>query len=116
MRHVVMTVMLALATACTGQATLAYTTPTPSAALVEVQPGVYAVADNPEPVFFADNYYWRFYDGRWYRSTWYTGGWTIARPPVAVLHIDRPHRYSHYRPGTRDRVVIRDRHGHWQRR
>ena len=67
--------------------------------LVTVQPGVQVVADYDEPVFFVDGFYWRFYDGYWYRSNNYYAGWYFyERPPVAVLRIDRPYAYSHYRP------------------
>lgn len=67
--------------------------------LVTVQPGVQVVADYDEPVFFVDGFYWRFYDGYWYRSNNYYSGWYFyERPPVAVLRIDRPYAYAHYRP------------------
>lgn len=67
--------------------------------LVTVQPGVQVVADYDEPVFFVDGFYWRFYDGYWYRSNNYYAGWYFyERPPVAVLRIDRPYAYTHYRP------------------
>lgn len=67
--------------------------------LVTVQPGVQVVADYDEPVFFVDGFYWRFYDGYWYRSGNYYSGWYFyERPPVAVLRIDRPYAYAHYRP------------------
>ncbi len=63
-----------------------------------VSPGVQVIADYNEPIFFTDGFYWRFYGGGWYRSSYYTGGWVYARPPVAVLRIDRPTAYVHYRP------------------
>lgn len=67
--------------------------------LVTVSPGVQVVADYDEPVFFVDGFYWRFYDGYWYRSNNYYAGWYFyERPPVAVLRIDRPYAYAHYRP------------------
>ncbi|HEX3760307.1 MAG TPA: hypothetical protein VHW23_16435 [Kofleriaceae bacterium] len=67
--------------------------------LVTVQPGVQVVADYDEPVFFVDGFYWRFNDGYWYRSNNYYAGWYFyERPPVAVLRIDRPYAYTHYRP------------------
>jgi hypothetical protein len=67
--------------------------------LVTVQPGVQVVADYDEPVFYVDGFYWRFNDGYWYRSNNYYAGWYFyERPPVAVLRIDRPYAYSHYRP------------------
>ena len=67
--------------------------------LVTVSPGVQVVYDYDEPVFFTDGFYWRFYDGYWYRSSNYATGWVYyERPPVAVLRIDRPYAYAHYRP------------------
>jgi hypothetical protein len=66
--------------------------------LVYVSPGVQVIADYDEPIFYTDGFYWRFYGGTWYRSTYYSGGWVYARPPVAVLRIDRPYAYAHYRP------------------
>ena len=109
-------VAIALAAgACTGSGTVAatYSTPTyaSSPALVEVNPGVYVVEDYPEPVFYTDNFYWRFYGGVWYRSNYYTGGWVVARPPQTVAYIDRPQRYVRYRAGARERVVVRDHRG-----
>ena len=59
--------------------------------LVTVSPGVQVIADYDEPIFYSDGFYWRFYGGGWYRSTYYTGGWVYARPPVAVLRVDRPY-------------------------
>jgi len=66
--------------------------------LVYVAPGVQVIADYDEPIFYTDNFYWR-YDGRsWYRSSVYTGGWVYASPPAPILRIERPHAYVHYRP------------------
>jgi|SRR6185436_2798430 len=80
----------------TGGGTVTATTVAPD--LLYVSPGVQVVADYDYPVFYADNYYWRFDNGGWYRSSWYTGGWVYATPPSAVLTIDRPYAYRHYRP------------------
>src|SRR4051794_9192826 len=66
--------------------------------LVTVSPGVQVIADYDEPIFYSDGFYWRYYGGGWYRSSYYTGGWVYARPPMAVMRIDRPCAYSHYRP------------------
>jgi len=67
--------------------------------LVSVGPEVQVVADYDEPVFYSSGFYWRFYDGGWYRSNNYASGWYYyERPPVAVLRIDRPYAYAHYRP------------------
>ena len=66
--------------------------------LVYAAPGVQVIADYDEPIFFSDSLYWRFDGVRWYRSSYYTGGWIYATPPAAVLRIDRPRNFVHYRP------------------
>jgi len=79
-----------------GTAGVAYTEPAPS--LVYVSPGVSVIEDYDQPVFYSDNYYWRYDSGNWYRSRNYRGGWQVdARVPVAVRRIERPHAYVHYR-------------------
>jgi hypothetical protein len=91
--------------------------------LVYAAPGVQVIADFDEPIFYVDNFYWRFYGGSWYRSTQYTGGWAYASPPVAIQRIDRPQAFVHYRPqgwvSRRERVVaqpnMRDRRDERQR-
>src|SRR5688572_26509836 len=94
--HVLMCV--ALAAACTGSAQVhgsaTYTAPE----LVYVSPGVQVVADWDEPVFYTDNYYWRYHSGVWYRSQYHTRGWVrVQTVPVAVRQIDRPTAYIRYR-------------------
>ena len=75
---------------------VAYEAPPPD--LVYVSPGVQVIADYNEPIFYSDGYYWRN-DGRiWYRSHHHRGGWVAAPPPAAVMRIDRPRAYAHYRP------------------
>lgn len=104
---------VAFATGCAG--TVGYsgtvTATTPAPALVYAAPGVQVIADYEEPIFYSDNYYWRYYDGGWYRSSWYTGGWAYASPPRAVLSINRPYSYRHYRPHgyVANRGYVRDR-------
>src|SRR5207302_384365 len=66
--------------------------------LVSVGPGVSVIADYDEPIFYSDGFYWRNYGNTWYRSPRYTGGWVYAAPPPAVMRIDRPYAYRHYRP------------------
>ncbi len=107
MRRIILGVLVmsaALAGGCTGSGTAYYggggtlTATTVAPDLVYVSPGVQVVADYDYPVFYADNYYWRFDNGHWYRSSWYTGGWVYATPPYTVARIDRPYAYRHYRP------------------
>ena len=67
--------------------------------LVDVGEGVQVIADYDEPVFYSDNYYWRFNSGSWYRSNVHSGGWTVYNDvPHSVRRIDRPHSYVRYRP------------------
>jgi hypothetical protein len=67
--------------------------------LVDVGGGVQVIADYDEPVFYTDNFYWRFYGGSWYRSNVHTGGWVVYNDvPYSVRRIDRPHSYVRYRP------------------
>jgi len=67
--------------------------------LVDVGGGVRVIADYDEPIFYTDNFYWRFYGGTWYRSSVYNGGWVVYNDvPYSVRRIDRPHAYVRYRP------------------
>jgi len=105
MRHVLPCLLAAaLASGCAGSYdydygyTSYYSTPD----LAYVGNGVYAVTDWNEPVFYADDYYWRYNSGLWYRSPFYYGDWQYyAHPPRAVLQIDRPYNYVRYRPYPR---------------
>src|SRR5689334_2922241 len=85
--------------ACAGTAEVTYRAPLPTtASMVEVEPGVYAVADTDEPVFFADNFYWRYHDNHWYRTGGTTGSWIrIGHPSDRVMRIREPERYRNYR-------------------
>jgi hypothetical protein len=69
--------------------------------LVYVSPGVQVIADYSEPIFYSDSYYWRFDGNVWYRSRAYTSGWVRYQAPVAILRIDRPSAYVHYRGAAR---------------
>ena len=86
--------------------------------LVDVGGGVRVIADYEEPVFYTDNYYWRFYGGTWYRSSVYNGGWVVYNDiPYSVRRIDRPHAYVRYRPAgyqprARRDPYVRDHRGH----
>lgn len=111
MRRLMFPALLALAVAagCAGTASggyyasASYSTPD----LVYVSPGVQVIADYDEPIFYSNGFYWRYYGDTWYRSNTYTGGWIYARPPAAVLRIDRPYAYRRYRPSGY--VTRRDR-------
>ncbi|HET6146417.1 MAG TPA: hypothetical protein VFH68_02715 [Polyangia bacterium] len=66
--------------------------------LAYVAPGVQVIADYNEPIFYTDGYYWRSSGNTWYRSRYYNRGWAYAPPPPAIVRIDRPYAYAHYRP------------------
>src|SRR5688572_27965157 len=75
-----------------------YAAPAPS--MYYVSPGVHVVAYSDYPVFYSDNYYWRYDGGIWYRSTYAGGGWSVWHDvPYSVRSIDRPYRYARYTPG-----------------
>jgi hypothetical protein len=75
---------------------------TSSPDLVFVSPGVYAVADYDQPVFYTGGAYWLYRDGFWFRSRVHTGGWArVSSPPVAVRRISRPQAYVRYRASGR---------------
>jgi hypothetical protein len=123
MRYLISTLLLSLA-ACTGSATYRGTATYDTPELVYAEPGVQVTVDSDDPVFYADNYYWRNDGGRWYRSNYYNRGWVYANPPQVVARIQSPARYRHYRPqgytvrrhDDRGRTVIRDRRGGYYRR
>lgn len=77
-----------------------YAAPAPS--MYYVSPGVSVVAYSDYPVFYSDNYYWRYDGGLWYRSSYYSGGWVAwNNVPYGVRSIDRPYRYARYQPNPR---------------
>jgi hypothetical protein len=114
MRKLILATLLTSTLAAVGCAAhVGYTEPYSNVDLVYAAPGVQVIADYDEPIFYSDGYYWRQSGGGWYRSTYYTGGWVWATPPVAVVRIDRPHRFVHYRPSgyvARSRPVPPPRH------
>ena len=62
--------------------------------LVYVSPGVYVVAEQDDPVFYSDNYYWRYQGSVWYRSDRWGGGWVVYHSRPARFHANfRPHAY-----------------------
>jgi hypothetical protein len=62
---------------------------------------VQVVADYDEPVFYNSGFYWRHNEDGWYRSNSYSGGFVrFDAPPAAVVHIDRPERFAHYKPNN----------------
>lgn len=101
-----------------GRATYAVSAGYAQPELAYVSPGVYVVADYNQPVFYADNSYWRYNNGRWFASNYYDRGWRSMRyTPRALMSIQRPSAYVGYRPSTRyivrgdGRVQVRDHRG-----
>jgi hypothetical protein len=75
-----------------------YAAPAPS--MYYMSPGVSVVAYSDYPVFYSDNYYWRYDGGIWYRSSYYNSGWIVWNDvPYHVRSIDRPYRYARFTPG-----------------
>ncbi len=100
-------------TACTGSGTGAvqYSADVQTPVLVEISPGVQVIEDYDEPVFYSDNYYWRFDAGIWYRSHNHRRDWVrIEAPPERVRRIDRPTAYIRYRANAR--AEVRDHRDH----
>ena len=81
--------------------------------LVWVSPGVWVVEDYPYAVYYADGYYWRYFDGAWHSSTWYDGGFArvdIGFVPRIVIGSYRPNVHVRYRAPAHVQVrpIIRD--------
>lgn len=126
MRRILIPFLMVAATACAGRATYtasgtyAYAEPE----LVYAEPGVQVTYDSADPIFYSDNYYWRYTDGRWYRSSHWSSGFVVATPTVSVARLQSPYRYRHYRPhgyvsrrhDARGREVYRDGRGRHYRR
>ena len=109
MRRLVYSILCAAAlTGCTTEAGYAITASVASPELAYVGPGVYAVVDYDYPVFYADNYYWRFDNGRWLRSVRYDRGWMYySVPPRALVTIREPRAFVRFRPDRRQ-IVTRE--------
>jgi hypothetical protein len=91
----------------TGQVGYGATATVSTPELVYVSPGVQVIANYDEPVFYSDNYYWRYNSGVWYRSPYHTRGWVRSYDvPVRIRSIDRPTAYIRYRGNNR--TVVRD--------
>jgi hypothetical protein len=82
---------------CAGSAQMHGSASISTPELVYVSPGVQVIADYREPIFYSDSYYWRFSGNVWYRSSNHTRGWVRYQAPAAVLRIERPSAYIHYR-------------------
>jgi len=100
--------LFATVAGCTGTGQVHYGAEVTTPDLVYVSPGVQVIADYDEPIFYSDNYYWRYNGGVWYRSPSHTRGWVrVSTVPVAVRRIDRPNAYIRYRATARADVQRR---------
>ena len=71
----------------------------PDLVAVDGSPGVQVIADYDYPVFYSDNFYWRYDGGLWYRSGYWGGGWGVSyNVPYGIRGIAHPYSYAHYRP------------------
>jgi len=87
---------------CAGRMSITATTPE----LVYIEPGIQVVVDSDVPIFYTDDYYWRYEGNVWYRSHVASGGWTRhGAPPQHLRRIERPQQYVHYRPRDRGPVA-----------
>lgn len=96
---------VALAGGCVGSGQVGYTAEVSAPELVVISPGVQVIANYNESIFYSDDYYWRNQGGVWYRSRSHSRGWVAYNPPRAILSIERPAAYVHYR----GRVQVNDR-------
>lgn len=90
---------LSLAGGCVASGQAGYTASATVSApeMVVISPGVQVVANYDEPIFYSDNYYWRYEGGFWLRSRSHSGGFVRYTPPRAILSIERPSAYIRYR-------------------
>jgi hypothetical protein len=95
-------VIATVGTACTATGSARYSASATMPTMVYIGPGVQVIEDYEEPVFYSSNVYWRFNGGVWYQSRTYTGGWVrVTSPPSAIVRIQRPSMYVHYRASAR---------------
>jgi hypothetical protein len=94
-----LTISAALAMAALGNG--CYTTVGTYGDVAYGSPGVSVVTGFDYPVYYADNYYWRYTDGYWSRSPWLYGGWSFATPPLGVTRYPYYHSYGRGYYGSR---------------
>ena len=94
-----------LATGCIVHGRVGATAYVEEPELVYVSPGVYVVADQADPIFYSDGFYWLNRGGVWYRSRSYGSGWVyVSAPAYRVRAIGSPRAYVHYRATGRARA------------
>jgi len=70
--------------------------------LVTISPGVQVVYDYDEPIFYSDQFYWRYYGNTWYRSSQWNNGWVAYNdvPWSIRTNVRNPNAYVRYRPAN----------------
>ena len=74
---------------------------------IKLPAGVWVVEDYDRPVFYDDGWYWWYSDGVWLRSRSHTDGFVRVRAsivPRALIRIESPRRYAHYKARAGARV------------
>ncbi len=106
MKLALASLLFVLATGCVvrGQATYGtgYNNGYYQPDLVTISPGVQVVYDYDEPVFYSDQYYWRYYNNSWYRSSQWNNGWVAYNDvPYSIrTNVQNPNYYVRYRPAN----------------
>ncbi len=89
-----------LFSACMASGTARYSVTAPR--LLYVSAGVQVIEDHDEPIFYSSDRYWRYDGGVWYSSRYHTRDWVrIATPPAAIVRIERPAAYVHFKGNAR---------------
>ncbi len=109
------------ACAGSGSGSAHYSASVTTPELVYIEPEVQVIVDYHEPVFYTDNYYWRYESGVWYRSDNHVRGWVrFEAIPPRLRRIEQPTRYVRWRGEASGGVntggpVVRDhRDQQWQ--
>ena len=103
-------VLLMFGVGCAGSAQYSATATVETPRLILIEPDVQVVADYDQPVFYSENYYWRYDNGVWYRSNSHLRGWVrFEAVPARIRRIDRPTAYIRYRGEARGNAQVRDR-------
>jgi len=101
MHKAISTIMAGLLfSACMARGTASYSVTAPR--LLYVSAGVQVIEDHDEPIFYSSDRYWRYDGGVWYSSRYHTRDWVrIATPPAAIVRIERPAAYVHFKGSAR---------------
>ncbi len=112
----VTSVLLATAAGCAGSAQYSATATVTTPRLILIEPDVQVVADYDQPVFYSENYYWRYDNGVWFRSNNHVRGWVrFEAVPARIRRIERPTAYIRFRGEARGQArtpEVRDHRDH----